>query len=40
MNEIVNKFTLVKDKFITKCILDSLDLHLKFVDHLLKRKRE
>ena len=39
MNEIVNKFTLVEDKFITKCILDSLDLHFKVCGPFTKKKK-
>ena len=40
MNEIVNEFLLVDDKFIPEMHLDSPDLVIVLVVHLLKTKKE
>ena len=40
MNETVNKFLLVGDKFIPEMHLNNLDLLIVLVDHLLKIKKE
>ena len=40
MNEIVNKFLLAGDKFMSKCILNNLDLLIVLVDHLLEMNKE
>ena len=40
MNEIINKFLLAGDKLSLKCISDSLDLRIVFMDKLLKTKEE
>ena len=40
MNEVVNKFLLAGDKFIPKMHLNSPDLHIVLVDHLLKIQKE
>ena len=38
MNGVVNNFLLARDKFMSELHLKQPDLHLVFVDHLLKRK--
>ena len=40
MNEIVNKFLLVGDKFMPEMQLDNPDLVIVLVDHLIKIKKE
>ena len=40
MNEIVNKFLLVGDKFMAEMHLKQLDLLTVLADHLLKTKKE
>ena len=40
MNEIVNKFLLAGDKFMSEMHLKQRDLVIVLVDHLLKTKKE
>ena len=40
MNEIVNKFLLAGDKFMSEMHLNNLDLLTALVDRLLKTKKE
>ena len=40
MNEIVNKFLLAGDTFMSEMHLCSPDLHIVLINHLLKTKKE
>ena len=40
MSEIIDKFLLVRDKFMPEIYLRQSDLHIMLVDHLLKLNKE